>query len=176
MTTISKQKSSKASLVKNQQQRPDDAQGESKLPDLFKRFLALEEEGKAVNERKAKVFDDAKVNGLEPKAVRHAFRHRVREMENPDESKKHDKLTDSYLTILRGTEGGDARNSDSAPLSPAEETAPEPHTHAHAHTRTREATTDDDGDAGGSETPSGSSPAAAPAREVHARTRANAHA
>src|SRR6476646_4203085 len=94
----------------------------SELRDLFRRFLSLEGEVKLVNEHKAEIFAEAKKLGFDSKALRAAFRHRVREIEKP-ENATHDALTDSYLAILRGAEGnGPAFSSSrgSASLGPAE--------------------------------------------------------
>jgi hypothetical protein len=165
------QNSSKPLVLEKEPQSHNESGHDSVLREHFQRFLELEKEGKAVNERKANLFAKAKENGYVNRALREAFfRHRVRELENPNKSKNHDELTDSYLIILRGTEDGDA-NSDSAPVCSAEETDPEPHASAHAHTGTREATTDGGGDDRDSEAPSGSSPAAEPAPKAHARAR-----
>jgi uncharacterized protein (UPF0335 family) len=124
-------------LDKGQQSRSDAPTG-SGLCDLFQRFLALEEEGKALNNYKAELFATAKADGFDPKALRTAFRQRVREIENPGDTAKYGKLTDSYLVILRSQGKGDAGSSCASPVSPAPaEPALEALTRSHAHTRTR---------------------------------------
>jgi hypothetical protein len=73
-----------------------------------------------------------------------AFRQRVREMEYPEETTKHNEFTDSHLLVLRSEGSGDAGTSDASPasLAPAEP-APDTLARSHAHTRTREAASHD---------------------------------
>jgi uncharacterized protein (UPF0335 family) len=128
----------------NEQKSPSDAPTGSGLRDLFQRFLALEAEGKSLNHHKAALFARAKVDGYDPKALRTAFRQRVREMQYPEATTKHGELTDSYLLILRSEGSGDAGTSDSSPVSfaPAEP-APDALARSLAHTRTRESVSHD---------------------------------
>jgi hypothetical protein len=85
-----------------------------------------------------------KADGYDPKALRTAFRQRVREIENPGETAKYGKLTDSYLVILRSEGKGDAGIACSSPVPPAPaDAASEALTRSHAHTRTREAAIDE---------------------------------
>lgn len=126
------------------QKSPSDAPTGSGLRDVFQRFLALEAEGKSLNHHKAALFARAKVDGYDPKALRTAFRQRVREMQDPEATMKHGELTDSYLLILRSEGSGDAGTSDSSPVSfaPAE-TAPGALARSLAHTRTCESASHD---------------------------------
>ena len=101
MKTNSQQNSDKPSVLENEQQGRANALDGSKLHDLFQRFLALEADGKSVNKYKAEVFAKAKEDGLDPKALKTAFRHLIREMAQPDATAKHDELADTYLAILR---------------------------------------------------------------------------
>jgi uncharacterized protein (UPF0335 family) len=139
MKTNSQHNNGGPSPLDNEQKSPSDAPTGSGLRGVFQRFLALEAEGKLLNDHKAALFARAKVDGYDPKALRTAFRQRVREMENPEETTKHGELTDSYLLILRSEGSGDAGTSDSSPESPAPaEPAPDALAGSHAHTRTRE--------------------------------------
>jgi uncharacterized protein (UPF0335 family) len=139
MKTTSQQNNGEPSPLANEQQSRGDAPDGSGLRDLFRHFLALEADGRSVNDRKAKVFAKAKADGFDPKALRTAFRQRLREMENPKETAKHDEHTDSYLVILRSEGNGDDHTSDSSPASAQAEPAPDTLARSHAHTRTREA-------------------------------------
>jgi uncharacterized protein (UPF0335 family) len=118
---------------------PSDAPAGSGLRGLFQCFLALEAEGKSLNDHKAALFARAKADGYDSKALRAAFRQRAREMQYPEETTKHGELTDSYLLILRSEGMGDPdiSYSSSTSLSPAEP-APDALARSHAHTRTRE--------------------------------------
>jgi uncharacterized protein (UPF0335 family) len=139
MKTTSQQNNGERSPLENEQQSRGDVPDDSRLRDLFRQFVALEEDGRSVNDRKAKVFTRAKADGYDAKALRTAFRQRVREMENPEETTKHGELTDSYLLILRSEGSGDAGTSDSSPVSlAAAEAAPDAPTRSHADTRTRD--------------------------------------
>ena len=144
MKTNFQQKNAEPSALENEQQSRGDVPDRSGILDLFQSFLALEAEGKSLNNRKAAVFATAKAHGHDPKALRTAFRQRVREIEYPGETAKYGKLIDSYLVILRSEGKVDAGIACSSPVSPAPaEAAPEALTRSHAHTRTREATIDE---------------------------------
>jgi uncharacterized protein (UPF0335 family) len=135
MKTNSRQNNSEPSPLEDEQQSRGDAPEGAGLRELFQCFLALEEDGKSVNKRKADLFVQAKVDGYDPKALRTAFRQRVREMKYPEETTKHGELADSYLLILRSEGSGDAGTSDSSPVSLAPaEPAPDalPRSHAYA--------------------------------------------
>jgi uncharacterized protein (UPF0335 family) len=88
------------SLAENEQKGP--APNGSKLHSLFQQFLALEADGKSVNKHKAEVFAKAKEDGFDPKALRTAFRHLVREMAEPEATAKHDELTDQLFGDPKG--------------------------------------------------------------------------
>jgi uncharacterized protein (UPF0335 family) len=90
------------SAIQNKQPAADKAADGSELLNLFKRFLELEEKSNSVNAQKAEVFGDAKSRGFDTKAVRAAFRHRVRELDKPEPTAIHDKRTAEYLVTLRG--------------------------------------------------------------------------
>jgi uncharacterized protein (UPF0335 family) len=139
MRTTSQQNNGERLPLENEQQSRRDVQDDSRLGELFRQFLALEADGKSVNKRKADLFVKAKADGYDPKALRTAFRQRVREMEYPEETTKHGELTDSYLVILRSEGSGDAGRSDSSPVSLAPaDPARDALARSHAHTRTRE--------------------------------------
>jgi hypothetical protein len=143
MKTNFHQKNAEPSGLENKEQSRGDVPDRSGVLDLFQHFLALEAEGKSLNNRKAAVFATAKADGHDPKALRTAFRQRVREIEHPGETAKYGKLTDSYLVILRSEGRGDAGIVCSSPVSPAPaEAALEALTRSHAHTRTRESAID----------------------------------
>ncbi len=126
MKTNSEQNNGEPLPLENEQQSRGDAPEGAGLRGLFQCFLALEADGKSVNKRKAALFVNAKAGGYDPKALRTAFRQRVREMESPEETTKHGELTDSYLVILRSEGSGEAGVSDSSRLSlPPAEPAPD---------------------------------------------------
>jgi uncharacterized protein (UPF0335 family) len=139
MKTNSQHNNDRASPLDNEQKIPSDAPTGSELRDVFHRFLALEAEGKSLNDHKAALFARAKADGYDSKALRTAFRQRVREMQYPEETTKHGELTDSYLLILRSEGSGDAGTSDCSPLSLAPaEPAPDALARSHADMRTRD--------------------------------------
>jgi hypothetical protein len=93
---------------------------------------------------KAALFARAKADGYDSKALRTAFRQRVREMQYPEETTKHGELTDSYLLVLRSEDSGETGTSDSSPVSLAPaEPAPDALARSHAHTRTSESVSND---------------------------------
>jgi hypothetical protein len=144
MKTNTQHNNDRASPLDKEQKSPSDAPTGSGLRDVFQCFLVLEADGKSVNKRKAALFVKAKADGYDPKALRTAFRQRVREMEYPEETTKHGELTDSYLLVLRSEGSGDAGTSDSSPVSLAPaEPAPDALARSHAHTRTRESVSHD---------------------------------
>jgi hypothetical protein len=67
MKTTSQQNNGEPSPLANEQQSRGDAPDGSGLRDLFRHFLALEADGRSVNDRKAKVFAKAKADGFDPK-------------------------------------------------------------------------------------------------------------
>jgi uncharacterized protein (UPF0335 family) len=144
MRTTSQQNNGERLPLENEQQSRRDVPDDSRLGELFRQFLSLEADGKSVNKRKADLFVKAKADGYDPKALRTAFRQRVREMENPEETTKHGELTDSYLVILRSEHSGDAGMSDASPVLPAPgEPAPDALARSHANTRTSESVSHD---------------------------------
>jgi uncharacterized protein (UPF0335 family) len=115
----------------------------SGLVDLFERFYALESQVKLVNEGKAVIFDLAKKSGFDPKAVRAAFRQRLRELEKPEIGAKHDaqsSLTASYLEALRGDHASAGQNGSSHPADSCE--ASQACSEPLARSRTREGASD----------------------------------
>jgi uncharacterized protein (UPF0335 family) len=139
MKTNSQHNNDRASPLDNEQKIPSDAPTGSELRDVFHRFLALEAEGKSLNDHKAALFARAKADDYDSKALRTAFRQRVREMQYPEETTKHGELTDSYLLILRSEGSGDAGEFDSSRVSLASaEPAPDALARSHAHTRSSE--------------------------------------
>ena len=113
----------------------------SKLPKIFSEFLLLERQGRSVNQQKAELFANAKRDDLDPGALRAAFRQRVREMENPEVTTKHDELTDSYLVALRGSDSDDGSSTS---LQAAQSIVPVAASPGR-HTRTREMGTTPEG-------------------------------
>lgn len=106
---------------------------------LFGRFQESEEQNKNANDKKVAIFADAKAGGLDPRAVRVAFRQRLRELEMPELGQKHDALnsrTVSYLEALRGDDAPAGQNGASHPAASYE--APEACAEPLARSRTRE--------------------------------------
>jgi uncharacterized protein (UPF0335 family) len=143
MKTNSQHNNDRASPLDNEQKIPSDAPTGSELRDVFHRFLALEAEGKSLNDHKAALFARAKADGYDSKALRTAFRQRVREMESQRRPRCMAN-TDSYLLILRSEGSGDAGEFDSSRVSLASaEPAPDALARSHADTRTRESVSHD---------------------------------
>jgi hypothetical protein len=111
---------------------------------LFGRFQESEEQNKNANEKKVAIFADAKAAGLDPRAVRVAFRQRLRELEMPELGQKHDalnSLTVSYLEALRGDDApAGQKNGASHPAASYE--APQACAEPLARSRTREEATE----------------------------------
>ena len=97
MKTNSQQNNSEPSPLKNEQQSRVDTPEGAGLRELFQCFLVLEADGKSVNKRKADLFVKAKADGYDPKALRTAFRQRVREMEYLDPMAKTTRMAAATL-------------------------------------------------------------------------------
>ena len=97
MRTTSQQNNGERLPLENEQQSRRDVPDDSRLGELFRQFLSLEADGKSVNKRKADLFVKAKADGYDPKALRTAFRQRVREMEYLDPMAKTTRMAAATL-------------------------------------------------------------------------------
>jgi uncharacterized protein (UPF0335 family) len=97
-------KSNEGDVLEGASAKPNGAVDPALIGKLFGRFQESEEQNKDANDKKVAIFADAKAAGLDPRAVRVAFRQRLRELDTPELGRKHDvlnSLTVSYLDALR---------------------------------------------------------------------------